>query len=262
MSHPMFALQGRRIVVTGAAGWLGAAMTRLLVEAGATVYAVGRDAGKLETLAASLAGQPGEMRPTAMDIRDTDAVAALMDRIGVLDGLVNNAGVGRTSSLRLSTGKDFMESYALFVAAIADTIRLAAPELKRAVAERGGASVVNISSMYGLVSPDPRVYDTEAGRNPPFYGASKAALLQLTRYAACEYGPDGIRVNAVCPGPFPNADAQAGHPAFVARLAARAPLGRIGAPAECAGVVAFLLSPASSYMTGATLPVDGGWTAW
>ena len=116
--------------------------------------------------------------------------------------------------------------------------------------------------MYGLVSPDLRVYDSALGSNPPFYGAAKAALLQLTRYAACELAKDKIRVNGLCPGPFPAPAVSDEHPHLLDKLTHKVPLGRVGIASEIAGPAVFLASDAASYVTGATLPVDGGWTAW
>src|SRR5690606_10873889 len=93
--------------------------------------------------------------------------------------------------------------YDVTVIAAHNLIKSSLANLRLAVKQRGGASVINMASMYALVSPDSRIYDSPSGVNPPFYGAAKAALLQMTRYAACEFGPEGIRVNAISPGPFP-----------------------------------------------------------
>jgi NAD(P)-dependent dehydrogenase (short-subunit alcohol dehydrogenase family) len=119
-----------------------------------------------------------------------------------------------------------------------------------------------MGSMYGMVSPDQRVYESKRVANPPFYGAAKAALLQWTRYAACEFGPEGIRVNAISPGPFPSTDVQAANPDFVATLANKVPMGRIGHAKEIQGPLSFLISDASSFVNGTNLVVDGGWTCW
>jgi NAD(P)-dependent dehydrogenase (short-subunit alcohol dehydrogenase family) len=122
-------------------------------------------------------------------------------------------------------------------------------------------SVVNVASMYGMVSPDDRIYG-ESGRNsPPFYGAGKAGLIQLTRYLACHLASKNIRVNAISPGPFPPQSIRIDDPEFHARLAAKVPMGRVGLADEIGGAVQFLLSEAASFITGVNIPIDGGWTA-
>ena len=155
------------------------------------------------------------------------------------------------------TGDRFASAARLASGAAHDVTIAALPLLDAAVPD-GSPVVVNIASMYGSVSPDPRVYDTPAEQNPADYGAAKAGLLQYTRHAAVHLAPRGIRVNSISPGPFPSA----ARDELVARLAARVPIGRIGTPEELHTALLFLASPASSYVTGADIPVDGGWTAW
>jgi gluconate 5-dehydrogenase len=115
--------------------------------------------------------------------------------------------------------------------------------------------------MYGLVSPDLRIYGDNPQKQPPNYGTGKSGVAQFTRYAAGALGEYGIRVNAITPGPFPN-PANQNDPVFNRKLAEKTMLGRIGKSSEIAGAVLLLASDASSFMTGANIVVDGGWTAW
>ncbi len=259
-----FSVEGKNLLLTGAGGYLGSAMTRLLIAGGAHVIGVGRNEERLRSLQEELGPGASRFQPLVLDISNEKGMEKAFGALDIpkLDGLINNAAIGKTGSLRLADKATYMNIYDVLVASVAASMRLLLPALQKAVQASGSASIVNVSSMYGIVSPDPRVYDTEAGCNPPFYGAAKAALLQLTRYAACEFGPLGIRTNAISPGPFPSIDAQQANPAFIKRLANRVPLGRIGQPNEAAGVVAFLVSDASRYVNGANISVDGGWTAW
>ncbi len=126
----------------------------------------------------------------------------------------------------------------------------------------GSGSMVFFGSMYGVVSPDPRIYHEPMTPNPIEYGVAKAGVIQMARYLAVHWAPRGIRVNAIVPGAFPNPATQEKEPDFISRLAARAPLGRIGTPEEIAAAVAYLASDDASFVTGTTLVVDGGWTAW
>ena len=121
-------------------------------------------------------------------------------------------------------------------------------------------SIINISSMYGMVSPDPSIYGSSGHNNPPNYGAGKAAIIQFTRYTACHLAKKGIRVNSVSPGPFPKPDVT--DMRFISNLKKKTPMGRLGQPHEIKGVIVFLASQSSSFVTGTNISVDGGWTAW
>jgi len=142
-------------------------------------------------------------------------------------------------------------------------IKTSLPLLKKGVKEDSDASIINIASMYGKVSPYRDIYDlTNQPINPVYYGSAKAGLLQLTRWLAFYIGRDGIRVNSISPGPFPQWDAREKFPDFVRELDSKTALGRVGERSEIMSSVVFLASSSSSFVTGTDLSVDGGWTSW
>lgn len=259
-----FSLESRRVLVTGATGYLGRAMARGLAELGATVLINGRTPERVDEVVADLCGMELAAIPAVFDINDEDAVRQWFAQNGgaPLHGLVNNAYAGGAGSIETAAEDDYRNSYEVSLVSAHRLLQHALPALRAAVNESGQASVVNIGSMYGMVSPDQRVYPGKRAANPPFYGAAKAALLQWTRYAACEFGGEGIRVNAISPGPFPSESVQASSPDFVSTLAGKVPMGRIGQAVEIQGPLSFLISDASSFVNGANLVVDGGWTCW
>ena len=123
-----------------------------------------------------------------------------------------------------------------------------------------GASIINVSSMYGMIAPDFETYDeAQEYLNPPHYGAAKAGVIQLSKYYASLLGKDGIRVNTVTPGPFPNDSVQR-NVLFMEALKKRTLFNRIGLPEDVAGIFTFLMSDASAFITGQNFIVDGGWT--
>lgn len=257
----LFDCSGMSAVISGGSGWLGRVAVRALSEAGAEVTVVGRD---LQRMRDAFSGFEHEIHLSVADIRTDawpEAIAQVVARSGRLDVLVNNAHIGRGGSLRTALREDYLEAFDLAVIAAAAGIEAGRGGFQRSIEAGGSPAVINVASMYGLVSPDPSAYQSEAARNPPYYGAAKAAMIQLTRYAAAELGPMGVRVNAIAPGPFPAEEAQRDEP-FVQELGRRTMLGRVGRPEELASAFLYLASPASSFTTGAVLPVDGGWTAW
>ena len=262
-----FRLDGRVVLMTGASGHLGKAMATGLASAGAHVILNGRRREPLDALAAEITARDQSASVACFDITDHESVLNYASEIKQnykrLDILVNNASMGRPGTLETATLGDFESLYRVNVSAAFDLIQ-AFLSLLKAAAQRnaGGASVINVSSMYGVVSPDPAIYGTSGANSPPYYGAAKAGLIQLTRYAACHLAPEKIRVNCISPGPFPAAQYLLRDPAFRDQLNGKNPMRRTGDPQELQGPLLFLASDASSYVTGANLPVDGGWTAW
>jgi NAD(P)-dependent dehydrogenase (short-subunit alcohol dehydrogenase family) len=259
-----FSLKSKSVLVTGATGYLGRAMARGLAEFGANVLVNGRSPARVEACVAELHDSGLAATPAVFDINDEAAVHQWFSQYGdlPLHGLVNNAYAGGAGSIETAAEDDYRNSYEVSLVSANRLLKSALPGLRAAYINSGNASVVNISSMYGLVSPDQRVYADKRVANPPFYGAAKAALIQWTRYAACEFGREGIRVNAISPGPFPAEKVQVNNPEFVSTLANKVPMARVGRPEELQGPLSFLISDASSFVNGTNLVVDGGWTCW
>jgi len=263
----LFRLDGKVAFLSGATGLLGRPMARALAAAGAHVICNSRRQDAVEELVRDLKEAGFRASGACFDVTDDAAVPKQIHRIGEtqgrLDVLVNNASSGRAGTIESATLADFEQGYRVNVTAAFQLVQCALPLLKKSGADSaGGASVINVASMYAIVSPDPRIYGKSGANNPPYYGAAKAALVQLTRYAACHLASDHIRVNCISPGPFPNVKDLENDPEFHDRLKNKNPMNRTGDPREIQGPLLFLASEASSYVTGINLAVDGGWTAW
>lgn len=257
----IFSLRGKTAFVTGATGYLGEQMCLGLAEAGAHIIVQGRNIQAISNLILKI-----EKRGTTAEVANFD----LLDEAGTKDYflslkhnkvhiLVNNAYGGKAGTIETSKDECYRNSYEIGLVVAQRLFKLLTPAMLKAAAEDDLASCINIASMYGQVAPDLRIYDRPEGTNPPFYGAVKAALIQWTKYAACEYGPLGIRVNSISPGPFPNQEVQSNAPDFINKLSEKVPMGRIGQAVELQGSVVFLASKASSFVNGINLQVDGGW---
>jgi NAD(P)-dependent dehydrogenase (short-subunit alcohol dehydrogenase family) len=262
-----FRLDGRVAFLSGAAGLLGRPMAHALASSGAHVVLNGRTLATLEALADELKKAGLSASVACFNVTDEAAVrrhiALIGERHGRLDVLVNNASAGMPGTIESATAQDFELLYRVNVVAAFQLLQTAIPLLAEAGSRtEGGASVINIASMYGSVSPDPSIYGTSGANSPPYYGPAKAGLIQLTRYAACHLASQKIRVNCISPGPFPSAKYLERDAQFHSRLQAKNPMHRTGNPEELQGPLLFLASDASSYVTGINLAVDGGWTAW
>ena len=262
-----FRLDGRVAFLSGATGHLGTRMAWALCDAGAHVVLNARSQEKLEALAQDLVRNGRKASVACFDVTNGNAmresIASIGEQYGRLDILVHNASSGRPGTIDSATAEDFDQLYRVNVVAAFQLLQTALSLLKSSAREwAGGASIVNIASMYGMVSPDPSIYGTSGANSPPYYGAAKAALIQLTRHAACHLAQDRVRVNCISPGAFPAAHYLNRDPGFHESLKAKSPTGRTGEPDEIQGPLLFLASDASSYVTGINLVVDGGWTAW
>lgn len=261
----IFSVAGKKALITGATGYLGASMAFILAEAGAHVLVNSRSQENSALLVKKLVDHGYSAESAVFDVTNHREIKRFFfDRKEeALDILVNNACAGEGGSIETSSGKQYTDSYDVTLIAAHNILKIALPNLRNAVQKNGGASVINVGTMYAMVSPDLRIYGSSPKlANPPFYGAAKAALLQWTRYAACEFGAEGIRVNSVTPGPFPSETVKKENPSFIDILANRVPMRRVGHSDEIKGPILFLASPASSFVNGANIVVDGGWTSW
>jgi NAD(P)-dependent dehydrogenase (short-subunit alcohol dehydrogenase family) len=266
----VFSLDGKVAVVTGALGLLGRHHCQALATAGAHVVVADLDGSACERYARELDREVGgEAMGVALDVCDRESILrardAILTRFHQLDVLVNNAAVNEKvedggERLRFETYP--LEQWQRSLDVNVTGTFLCCQVLGNEMARRGRGSIVNVASTYALVAPDQRLYRKADGAQDFFksaaYPATKGAVVALTRFVAAYWGEAGVRANALCPGGVENGqDAE-----FVRRYADRTPLRRMATATDYEGALVFLASEASAYMTGATLVVDGGWTAW
>lgn len=257
----MTGLAGRAVLVTGAAGLIGSAIVRRFLAERATVWAASRDAAKAAAFAREHAAN-GRVLPLQLDLADEANVRAAFDRMADAgappSALVANASLreGLDCPFDRLTPAHFTRLFEVDVAGHFVAARLLAQ--RRPVGS--AASVTFLSSIYGVGGVDQSIYPAGMRNNAAQYAAAKAGMLGLMRYLAAEWGRDGVRVNAVVAGGVRSASRQSDE--FVARYSAKTMLGRMARPEEIAGPVAFLTCDDASYITGACIAVDGGWTAW
>jgi NAD(P)-dependent dehydrogenase (short-subunit alcohol dehydrogenase family) len=245
-------LTGRRALVAGGAGHLGRAAVEALTEAGATVAVL--DVASSEEAEVVVSCDLADEVGTRAGVREA------RERLGGLDVIVHAAALVGTSE-REGWAVPFAEqTVAAWDAALGVNVTslfTLVQEARDALVASGHGSVIAFGSIYGLVGPDPSLYDGTGLSNPTAYGVSKGGVLQLVRYLAATLAPH-VRVNAVSPGGIERDQPHE----FVERYRARTPLARMGTEEDIKGAVAFLASDLSAYVTGHNLVVDGGWTAW
>ncbi len=261
MEPPDFDLSGQVALVTGASRGIGRDIALTLTACGAHVLAGVRDLAAFEGADAaahgiSATGAPdahGRIEPLVLDVRDVDgtrvSVDAAVSRLGRIDILVNNAGLGANHDAIDVTEADWDEMMAVNLRGLFFTSQSVA----RHMLERGYGRIVNIGSQAGIVGI----------RRHAVYSASKGGVHMLTKVLALEWSASGVTVNAIAPTWIytPGTAERLDDPAFLADVLARIPLGRVGTTADVAAAVVFLASRAAALVTGAILPLDGGWTA-
>jgi NAD(P)-dependent dehydrogenase (short-subunit alcohol dehydrogenase family) len=254
----LFDLTGKTALITGGSGYLGRAMACALAEVGAQVIIGSRDLARAQETAKKLPGEGHQ--GVALDHMDSEKLRiGFEDALtvsGHIDVLINNGQDPITHDWTDVTHEQFSRQ----LGNASGYFELARCVRNQAVKSDHSASIVMLGSMYGQVASYPDAYEDVSVASPAAYHALKGGIIHLTRHLAVYWAKDGVRVNCLSPGPFPNM-AKASE-TMVSRLCQKSPMGRMGLPEELKGAVVFLASDASSYMTGQNMTIDGGWTAW
>lgn len=259
----MFSLKDKTIIITGGTGHLGKAMSEALAAYEANLFIVGSSDKKNREYAIVLKNKYALniCEGLQMNIDDEKSIHNTFEYInrktGSINVLINNAAYSKAGRVEDIPDSDWCKG---IDGTINGVFRTTKAVLKYMVPQKNG-NIINIASMYGMVAPDPMVYGDSGYDNPANYGAGKAAVIQFTKYIATTYGNMGIKANAISPGPFPNHKVQENQQ-FIKNLSRRTPLGRIGRPEDLQGIIVYLSSNASNYITGQNVAIDGGWTAW
>ena len=260
MNLDIFSLKRKVALITGAAGKYGRLITEALAQAGAICYAASRNTGKLQTMATEFKARNWDVRALHLDQGSEESIAdgvnTIISECGHIDILVNNA-VSRSATIGWKLSMcDYDASFHVNASGLFFLTNLVAENMKK---EKSG-SIINIGSIMGLVGVENANY---AGTSyptdlSPAYFYEKGGMINFTRHAASIFGPFNIRVNCVNPGGFETPEHD---PVFVRQYNERTQLGRMAQPDDIKGIIILLASEASSYITGANIPVDGGYTA-
>ena len=258
----LFGLSGRVAVVAGGAGRIGSAVCKGLAEAGAKVCILDLAYEAASALAADLTAGGYQAIAVGADAAQKAeleaALAEISERLGPPAVLVNSTqfrGQGFYSSDVCDYPKEAWENV---MGVNLTSVLLTCQVFGASMIAHGGGNIVNLSSTYGVVSADPRIYGASGINSPVSYAASKAAVINLSRYLAVHWRDKNIRVNCLVPGGVYDRQDEG----FVREYCVRTPLGRMAKADDYVGAVLFMVSPASAYMTGSVVTVDGGWTAW
>lgn len=255
----LFDLTGKKILITGASGYLGSSMARGLAEAGATVIVGSRETNRAVDVAKALPGNTNHCG-VAIDQMSEASIRngfnSAVEQVGTIDALINNGNEAVNKDWTEVDAEQFTQQ----LGNATGFFLLARLLRDHAVKQKAPASIVMIGSMYGVVGSYPDAYQDIGSASPVGYHTLKGGIIHMTRHLAVYWAQDNVRVNCLSPGPFPNFPKVP--PEMVERLCQKSPMKRMGLPHELKGSLLLLVSDAGSYITGQNLLVDGGWTAW
>jgi gluconate 5-dehydrogenase len=253
----IFSLENKSVVVFGGAGYLGKALVQAILDLNGKVVVA--DINEAVFHASGFSSHKNSVF-AGCDIQKISDIRAAYDlcveKFGFFNAMVNLVSYGRYGSIEESPDEDVAFSLDGNIGHVFRATREIIPYFKK-----NGGVIVNTTSMYGISTPDYRIYGTSGQNNPPVYGMAKAAVINFTSYSAANLAKYGIRVNAVAPGPIPD-PAKNPPEDFLGELAKKTMLGRIGKPEDMVGAFIYLLSDASSFTTAEVIVCDGGWTKW
>lgn len=262
MKNELFDLSDQKILLTGASGHLGFSMLEALLDFGAYVFVNSRSKKKYADIIKRLDVKfKNKISPAIFDLNNYKKVKNFFRKNIQLHTIINNAFNCKTAHFENFNEIEYDKTFKLGLTSVAHLNNCALKSLKKGSADIGTASIINIASMYGIVSPNPKNYGSKKDNNPAHYGSMKAALIQYTKYASVNLAKYGIRVNSISPGAFPNLSI-INNRKFITKLKKNIPLNRVGVPSDIKTSVVYLSSKNSSYVTGTNLIIDGGWTTW
>ena len=251
-------LSGKRALVTGGGVGLGHHMALGLAEAGADLILVGRRKDKLDAAAEEARALGVAAETIAADVTVEADLQRIAAEAGRVDILLNNAGIGLLRPWDQITPEEWRGIFSINVDALWRLCQLLAPGM----VERGWGRIINIASIYGIISGDPAVYPGMDWDNPA-YVVSKHAVEGITHYLGTRLAKHGVSVNSICPGMFPSEErSEPIDPEIVRTLSARTPAGRVGRFDDLKAAVVFLASPGAAFVNGQNIVVDGGWSVW
>jgi len=258
--NDLFSLSKKGIVIFGGAGYIGRTLVQAILARGGRVMVADQGDGVFEDPVWKEVKDNPNLRFIPCDVAKAEEIRKTYDAciasFGLFNAMVNLVTYGKFDEISRQSDEDMAYSFDGVAGHVLRSIREAIPYFKK-----DGGVIVTTGSMYGIVSPDYRIYGKSGQNNPAVYGMGKAAVIQLTKYAAAHLAPLNIRVNCVSPGPVPDPSKNP-PPEFLEQLAAKTMLGRVGKPEDISGAYIYLLSDAASFVAGECISVDGGWTKW